>query len=1059
MQKLLVGGGNGFSIITVYKYLIVMILGGTTMSKMKTRRMIFAIVLSLCMVVTMMPAMVWAADPQPDPAVNYQKGIDFYDEMGRINQAVAFYDDPTTLIDVTAKLDKDIFDLDNSSISEYGIAYGDPENTPTILTDYKVTPQSQKSAFTLSYDQIQALYNSASSLGCSDSTWNCADFLIYAKASFGNNQSVNKYIQFSIYGESEWDIYVTDQDIFPAEDPCKIQKASGVRREQDGKEFDANITSSTLQSGSESWLSASSDNDYYIYTLTNKNVEDNTQATLDMTINVVDGNSTITTLNHTIHITAQQEQLTLACDFYSAILFGEDTILRPILEYKAYDKQNDEIIYEIVSEDEALNNNAEYSIECISNNEPQWTSVNEIEHGKWKFTANQYDINIQYPDEVYDEYKVTVTYRELTTSDSERVVLSMRDARVESKTNTTLYKLVSGTSHDTIYASDFIAYECWVNDDGTIEKKQHAIDTVDFIDVIPGTYTKEPGKLILKRNQEHEDCYTYVAVRALLDDNSEGYGSFSVLINPTAKLIVPKRITMDIGQEKEIDVVANGDVTYRITKGTIKVSARDGKLVIQPQEIGHSEIELTVPETEEFKARTETISIDVVQNIAETAGASIKAASDKTASNLDNTDSHLSLDVKKSTESYSIEAEKKVPVNVVLKNQGTEEAVNGENLIIKLKADDSVVDGLGGMLEGCNFNAQCIDNGKEGTTPAWIEVDAAGDYYICFETTHLSNYVLTGSNAKPLGEYSLILTEPEYESPYGIITDSVVGKYGNTVANNAFTLKFIKTDEATVSPTTGAKELDASEIETAGWYFVKAVAVVGKGYCGETACCKIKITKNKEDYPEYNIEEKQNKNGGGVVVVPTDEETFAAEKTTAIAVCNALAEANKDSKYPYIAELIDKAKKDIEATTFDKTKTLAENEAVISGIVDKLKADIVTQKDLDAKSAATAAKVKKVKVSQKTLKAYKGHKIKVTFKRAKYGSKKITSYQIYRKTGKSGTYKRIKTLTSKKSTISYTNKSLKKGKRYYYKVRGVVTLANGSKAYTKFSSAKSIKCR
>ena len=63
-------------------------------------------------------------------------------------------------------------------------------------------------------------------------------------------------------------------------------------------------------------------------------------------------------------------------------------------------------------------------------------------------------------------------------------------------------------------------------------------------------------------------------------------------------------------------------------------------------------------------------------------------------------------------------------------------------------------------------------------------------------------------------------------------------------------------------------------------------------------------------------------------------------------------------------------------------------------------------------------------------------------------------YEIYRKTGKDGTYKKIKTITSGK-TVSYKNKELTFGKKYYYKVRAYDK--NGSTAKKgKYSSSKSV---
>jgi len=66
-----------------------------------------------------------------------------------------------------------------------------------------------------------------------------------------------------------------------------------------------------------------------------------------------------------------------------------------------------------------------------------------------------------------------------------------------------------------------------------------------------------------------------------------------------------------------------------------------------------------------------------------------------------------------------------------------------------------------------------------------------------------------------------------------------------------------------------------------------------------------------------------------------------------------------------------------------------------------------------------------------------------------------TGYQIYRADKKTGTYKNIKTITSE-TTTSYTDKKLKNGKSYYYKIRAYKTVS-GSKKYSSFSNVLSKK--
>ena len=85
--------------------------------------------------------------------------------------------------------------------------------------------------------------------------------------------------------------------------------------------------------------------------------------------------------------------------------------------------------------------------------------------------------------------------------------------------------------------------------------------------------------------------------------------------------------------------------------------------------------------------------------------------------------------------------------------------------------------------------------------------------------------------------------------------------------------------------------------------------------------------------------------------------------------------------------------------------------------------------------------------------AQKGKKAKVKWKTVSQAS----GYEIYRATKKKGTYKKVKTITKKK-TVSFTNKSLKKGKTYYYKVRAY-RLMGGKKVYGPYSDIVKVKAK
>lgn len=69
----------------------------------------------------------------------------------------------------------------------------------------------------------------------------------------------------------------------------------------------------------------------------------------------------------------------------------------------------------------------------------------------------------------------------------------------------------------------------------------------------------------------------------------------------------------------------------------------------------------------------------------------------------------------------------------------------------------------------------------------------------------------------------------------------------------------------------------------------------------------------------------------------------------------------------------------------------------------------------------------------------------------------VSGYEIYRSSKKAKGYKKIRT-AGRVSITSYTNKSLTRKKRYYYKVRAYKNV-NGRKVYSSYSSPKSVKAK
>ena len=67
-------------------------------------------------------------------------------------------------------------------------------------------------------------------------------------------------------------------------------------------------------------------------------------------------------------------------------------------------------------------------------------------------------------------------------------------------------------------------------------------------------------------------------------------------------------------------------------------------------------------------------------------------------------------------------------------------------------------------------------------------------------------------------------------------------------------------------------------------------------------------------------------------------------------------------------------------------------------------------------------------------------------------------YRIYRSTSPNGPFKQIKTITKGK-TITFTDKNVQSGTTYYYKVRAYTVNPDGSRAFGKPSTAKSVKIK
>ncbi len=101
-----------------------------------------------------------------------------------------------------------------------------------------------------------------------------------------------------------------------------------------------------------------------------------------------------------------------------------------------------------------------------------------------------------------------------------------------------------------------------------------------------------------------------------------------------------------------------------------------------------------------------------------------------------------------------------------------------------------------------------------------------------------------------------------------------------------------------------------------------------------------------------------------------------------------------------------------------------------------------------SKKATKVSKITKAKSTKKRTAT-------ISFKKAKG----VSGYAIYRSTSKKGKYVLVGTTSSKKSTISFTDRDLTSRKTYYYKVGSFVRSESGSNIYSNLTNYKAVRIK
>ena len=188
--------------------------------------------------------------------------------------------------------------------------------------------------------------------------------------------------------------------------------------------------------------------------------------------------------------------------------------------------------------------------------------------------------------------------------------------------------------------------------------------------------------------------------------------------------------------------------------------------------------------------------------------------------------------------------------------------------------------------------------------------------------------------------------------------------------------------------------------------------------------------------------------------INTLKDQVAAAQSTIEDLTN-LTEAKKDA-IDKLNKYLDDNAKDILPEDSDSAEL-----AVLKAIMN-IK-DAASEEDIKKAYDTAIAKLDEkisVKKAVDTAKAQtiKGLKVKVKKNKATVTWKKnanVTGYEVFRSMKKKGGYKKVATL-KKNTKVKFVNKNLKKGKKYFYKVR-TFTKVNGKTYYGKYTAVKATK--
>lgn len=554
-------------------------------------RLAFAIVLSICMVVTLMPAMVWAEDDEEE-----QRNIRFIDANGTSVSAVtAFLDAQNT--DIKVKANTTLEGTPSYKLLyQTDVIYNDDGEEDVFEECIGFGTTDEQGCFVLSSTEFKNLYETYTPDNY-NAEYGSKTYMIEFSVSDKQGETLDSdCVWITLYEKQIFDEgYEQSNELLCGEElwiPKNYETWVCNQYFSDGADVMMSMKESPqVRSEKQDWYELENDDDSYRFVV-NKDASNGLTATITATYDVYADRSENASysIERTYTVTVISERYIFSYYGSHVMTYGEKQDFEVKLVGVTYNPQVDEYDYrdlEVTSFE--MQKNSSESDGCSA------LVGNITEAGNFTIQANAFN-----PDnnsfKLHDEYTVTATYNEQNYSDNFWLDVAQRYIRVHENSFKDTITLTSGTDNNKIYIEDFDVYEynyMHVNNGVVtpIKLNQEVYFTIyknaDEVleQLTPGVLSLKPGI------EEFDNQYGNFTVWTRFDDWDEDADAWKALDDSSLGcdfgVVVEKGETLNLPTDPIVD--PSGDTTTTIDETTTEQAIDDA--IINGSDI--VEIEIT----------------------------------------------------------------------------------------------------------------------------------------------------------------------------------------------------------------------------------------------------------------------------------------------------------------------------------------------------------------------------------------------------------------------------------------------------------------------------------